>query len=96
MASFGDFVMVSIDVDLNENAEQLRRFADENRFGWRFAVAPREMVRALSDAYGSGFLVLPSAEPMFVVDPKGGDHLLPFGRKSADVLRRSISQYRGA
>jgi hypothetical protein len=33
---------------------------------------------------------------MFVVDPKGGDHLLPFGRKSADVLRRSISQYRGA
>jgi len=35
-----DILMVSIDVDTTENADQLRRFADDKGFGWRFAIAP--------------------------------------------------------
>jgi len=96
MATFGELVMVSLDVDLNESADQLRRYAEENRFNWRFAVAPREMVRVLGETYGQSFLLLSSAEPMFIVDPVGKDHLLPLGRKSADTLRARIAQHRGA
>jgi hypothetical protein len=90
-----DVVMVSIDIDVNESADQLRRYADQNGFAWRFAVAPREMVRDLGQAFGTQFQTPPS-EPMFIVDPKGSPHLLPFGRKSADALRAFVRQYRAA
>ena len=89
----GDVVMVSLDTDPNENGELLRRYVEQNAFPWRFALAPREVLRQLSDTFGTQFLTQPS-EPMFLVDPRGGVHLLPFGRKSADALRGFVQQYR--
>ena len=85
--------MVSLDTDVNENAELLRRYADENGFPWRFALVPREVLRQLSDTFGTQFLVQPS-KPMFLVDPRGSAHLLPFGEKSAAALRGFAQQYR--
>ena len=94
LPSFGDGVlMVSLDIDTNEDAALLRRYAEQNSFGWRFAVAPRDAVRQLGEAFGTQFLAPPS-EPMFVVDRAGTPHLLPFGRKSAEALRTALSQYR--
>ncbi|HET8568932.1 MAG TPA: hypothetical protein VFM93_08105 [Candidatus Limnocylindria bacterium] len=95
LPDLGDAVMISIDIDINESADQLRRYADQNGFPWRFALAPRDMVRALGDAFGTQFLTPPS-EPMFMVDAKGEPHLLPFGRKSAEALRAFVRQYRAA
>lgn len=89
----GDVVMVALDTDVNESAELLRRYAEQNGFPWRFALTPREVLRQLSDAFGTQFLTQPS-EPMFLIDPRGGVHLLPFGRKSADALRGFVQQYR--
>lgn len=85
--------MVSLDTDVNESADLLRRYADENGFPWRFALVSREVLRQLSDTFGTQFLVQPS-EPMFLVDPRGSAHLLPFGRKSADALRGFAQRYR--
>jgi len=89
----GDVVMVSLDTDANESADLLRRYVDQNGFPWRFALAPREVLRELADTFGTQFLTQPS-EPMFIVDPRGTPHLLPFGRKSADALRSAVQQYR--
>lgn len=88
-----DVLMVSLDTDANESADLLRRYVEQNGFPWRFALAPREVLRQLSVAFGTQFLTQPS-EPMFLVDPRGGVHLLPFGRKSADALRGFVQQHR--
>lgn len=85
--------MVSLDTDPNENAELLRRYVEQTGFPWRFALASRDVIRELGDTFGTQFLTQPS-EPMFLVDPRGVPHLLPFGRKSADALRSAVQQYR--
>jgi hypothetical protein len=92
LSSLGDVVMVSLDTDVNENEELLRRYAEQNGFRWRFALASRELLRDLADQFGTQFLTQPS-EPMFLVDRRGDAHLLPFGRKSADALRAAARQY---
>lgn len=88
-----DVLMVSVDVDTTENADQLRRFADQHGFAWRLAIAPREMLVELQRAYGTQFLTPPS-EPMLIVDPKGEAHLVPFGHRDANRLRALVAQYR--
>ncbi len=87
--------MVSIDVDATESADQLRRFADKHDFQWRFAIAPRDMLVELQRAFGTQFLTPPS-EPMFIVDPKGQAHLVPFGHRDAKTLRELVARYRVA
>jgi hypothetical protein len=88
-----DVVMVSIDVDTTENADQLRRFADQHGFAWRLAIAPREMLVELRRAYGTQFLTPPS-EPMLIVDANREAHLVPFGHRDANKLRALVAQYR--
>ena len=88
-----DVVMISLDTDASEDGALLARFADQMGFSWRFALAPKAVLAQLAAAFGTEFLTQPS-EPMFLVDPKGATHALPFGHKSADQLRRSIQQFR--
>jgi hypothetical protein len=88
-----DVLMVSVDVDTTENADQLRRFAEQHGFEWRLAIAPREMLVELQRAFGTQFLTPPS-EPMFIVDPKGEAHLVPFGHRDGNRLRALVAQYR--
>lgn len=88
-----DVVMISLDTDVSEDAALLARYATDMGFGWRFALAPKEVLTQLAAAFGTEFLTQPS-EPMFLVDPKGATHALPFGHKSADQLGRSIQQFR--
>lgn len=90
LAGLGDdVVMVSIDGDPNEDADRLRRYADELGFDWHFAVAPREVMSSLAGEYGSQFLYPPS-EPMFVVTPKGEPIQLDFGSKDEADLREAV------
>ena len=89
-----DVIMISLDSDASENADLLRRYAGEMGFNWRFALASRDVLRELAGTFGNEFLTQPS-EPMFLIDGRGATHLLPFGHKTADALRRAIQQYRG-
>lgn len=87
-------VMVSIDGDPNEDAQLLRRYADQLGFQWRFAVAPRDLMASLSQALGVEFLD-PTSEPMFAVSAKTGlVHRLPFGQKSEADLRAFVQRSR--
>lgn len=94
LAKLGDdVVMISIDGDPNENAELLRRYADDLRLDWRFAVAPREVMESLAGEYGSQFLYPPS-EPMIAVSPKGKVTPLEFGRKDEADLIAAVQRSR--
>jgi hypothetical protein len=86
-------LMVSIDVDTAENADQLGRYAERQGFDWRFAIAPRDMLVELQRAFGPRFLTPPS-EPMLIVDPKGEAHLIPFGHRDGNALRALVARYR--
>jgi thiol-disulfide isomerase/thioredoxin len=89
-----DVVLVSLDIDPNEDAAFLEEYASSTGFAWPFAVAPTETAREIADLYGSQFLNPPSA-PMLIVDPQGEVHLLPFGVKSAADLQEQVELYRG-
>ena len=82
--------MISLDVDTSENAAQLRAFADRNGFSWKFAVAPREMLAALQQTYGTQFLT-PTAEPMFFVSPAQRPSKGSFGRRDAGTMRSLVA-----
>jgi thiol-disulfide isomerase/thioredoxin len=81
-----DFVAVGLDIDPNENAADLKAYAESNGFGLRYAIAPAEVSRAMASLYGDQFLNPPST-PMLVIDRQGKVIPLPFGIKSsADLL----------
>lgn len=80
-----DVVIVSIDVDPNEEGRTLGRYADELDFRWRFTVPPRDVLRALERSFGTRFLHPPS-EPMFLVDTAGVAFVAPFGSKDEKTL----------
>jgi hypothetical protein len=87
--------MVSVDIDTTENAAQLAGFGDKYGFAWRLAIGPREMLVEFQNAFGTQFLAPPS-EPMFIVDPKGTAHLVPFGHRDAATIRALVAKYRTA
>ena len=84
-----DFVSVGLDIDVNENADDLKAYTDNNGFDWLYAIAPVEVAREISNLYGAQFLNPPST-PILVVDKSGQVHLMPFGIKSADTLNDFI------
>ena len=84
-----DLVMIGLDIDPNENAATLKDYVASNGFGWKYAVAPADVTREMSDKFSAQFLNPPSV-PMFIVDRHGEVHLLPFGIKSADDLQQTV------
>ena len=87
-----DLVSVSLDVDVNEDAASLKEYAEEYGFDWYFAVAPLEVARALGNLYSAQYLN-PPISPMLVIDRNGQVHMLEFGKKSAEMLQKSIEPY---
>lgn len=87
-----DFISLGLDIDINENAEDLKRYVASNNFDWKYAVASPEVIREISSLYGDQFLNPPST-PMLIVDRKGEVHTLPFGLKSASDLEEALKPY---
>jgi hypothetical protein len=85
--------MVSIDIDPSEDPDQLRRFAERYGFGWRFAMAPKDLLVDFEKAFGTQFLTPPN-EPMFMVDAKVTARLVPYGHRDASALRAYVEKYR--
>lgn len=87
-----DFISLGLDIDLNENAADLKGYVESNGFDWMYAVATQDIAQDLSKHYGDQFLNPPST-PMLVIDRKGEAHPLPFGIKSADELLKFIQPF---
>lgn len=87
-----DLVTLVLDVDANEDAGDLKAYAEKHGFTWIYTVAPREVAREIGQLYGDQFLNPPST-PMLIVDRQGEVHLLPFGRKTAKDLQEALAPF---
>lgn len=87
-----DFVSIGLDIDMNENAADLKKYVESNGFNWLYAVATTEVIQDISRNYGDQFLNPPST-PMLVIDRHGEAHPLPFGIKSAEELQKFIQPF---
>lgn len=87
-----DFVSVSLDVDSNEDAASLQKYAKAFGYDWHFAIAPLEVQRALGNLYSAEYLNPPLA-PMLLIDREGKVYGLPYGLKSAESLRATIAPH---
>jgi hypothetical protein len=79
------FLSIGLDIDINEEAQDLKTYTENNQFDWVYAIAPVEVAREISELYGAQFLNPPST-PILVIDMNGEVHLMPFGIKTADEL----------
>jgi thiol-disulfide isomerase/thioredoxin len=87
-----DFVSFGLDIDINENAVDLKAYVEKNGFTWRYAVATAEVAREIGQLYGDQFLNPPST-PMLIIDRQGQVHPLPFGIKSSDDLMKALEPF---
>lgn len=79
-----DFVIVSLDIDPNENASDLKKYIESNGFTWMYAVAPADVSGELAKLYGTQFLNPPST-PMLVINRKGEVTVLPLGTIKSSI-----------
>ena len=91
-SSSSDLVRISLDVDPNEDATILKKFAATNKFDWYIAVAPIEVGRFLETNYDQQYLN-PPLQPMLFIDKAGGVYGLPFGIKSAESIGKTLASY---
>jgi cytochrome oxidase Cu insertion factor (SCO1/SenC/PrrC family) len=84
-----DLVIVSLDIDPNEDAAMLKKYVQAAGFGWTFATAPAELIRTIGNTYGDQFLNPPST-PVLLIDREGIAHPLPFGIKSTQDLGQAV------
>jgi cytochrome oxidase Cu insertion factor (SCO1/SenC/PrrC family) len=94
MEQTNDLVIVSLDIDPNEDQAALKKYAEATGFPWIFAVAPPELVRTIGNTYGAQFLNPPST-PVLIIDRYGVAHPLPFGLKSTQDLVSAVEPYLG-
>ena len=71
----GEYTILGLNTDPNEDAAKVREYAEENDFGWRFAVAPTRLTEALVAEFGSTVVNAPST-PVVVVCDDGSATLL--------------------
>ncbi len=87
-----DLVLVSLDIDPNEDINILKKYVDSTGFTWTFAAAPSDLIRTIGMSYGDQFLNPPST-PILILDRQGVAHPLPFGVKSAQDLKDAVQPF---
>jgi cytochrome oxidase Cu insertion factor (SCO1/SenC/PrrC family) len=80
-----DVVYISLGVDPGEKAAELARYADDEGFGWTFAVATKDVLRELAKEFGDQVLSPPST-PFILVGADGTVIEQHFGARGADDL----------
>ena len=84
-------VHISLDVDPNEDAEQVREHIETHGFDWYFAISPVELTNALVDEFGLLIVSSPQA-PVVLICEDGSSRLLKRGVKSSDVLLAEVEK----
>jgi len=78
-------VYVVLDVDPNEDGPSLAAYQAQNGFDGRYAIAGRDVARALAADFGDQFLN-PPATPILVIGTDGRVTLTEYGHKSTDEI----------
>ena len=84
-------VHISLDVDPNEDAEQVREHIETHEFDWYFAISPVELTNALVDEFGLLIISSPQA-PVVLICEDGSSRLLESGVKSSDELLTEVEE----
>jgi thiol-disulfide isomerase/thioredoxin len=87
-----DLISVSLDVDVNEDADSLKEYVEEYGLTGRFAIAPLLVARALGNLYTAQYLN-PPLSPMLIIDREGEVHHLEYGKKSSAVLLEHVEPF---
>lgn len=74
----GAFTSVSLDVELSEIPEDLARYANDQDWGWHFAVADAALYRLLQERFGR-LATHPPSTPLIVIERDGTVRPLEFG-----------------
>jgi cytochrome oxidase Cu insertion factor (SCO1/SenC/PrrC family) len=85
-------VYISLGIDPSEKAEDLKAYADDHGFDWTFAVAPKELSRALAAEFGDQVLSPPSV-PFILVGADGSVIEQQFGGRGADELAALLTEH---
>ncbi len=85
-------VLVAIDTDPNEDAEQVRQHVERYALKGRFAVAPAGMTAALVDQFGPTVVSPPTAPVILISADQSEARLLKRGVKTAEELREIIEE----
>ncbi len=78
-------VFVVLDVDPNEDTASLASYREQQGFSGRYAVAGKDVARALADEFGDQFLNPPST-PMLIIGTDGTVTRTDFGHKSPNEI----------
>ncbi len=87
-----DLILISLDIDLNEDGASLKKYTADLGFEWRFAIATLDVERALGNLYSAEYLN-PPLEPILLIDRQGNAHQLQFELKQADELQKIVEPY---
>ncbi len=89
----GAAAYVVLTVDPAEDASKLARYREVNGFDGMYAVADREVARALAADFGDQVLN-PPATPVVVISPSGRVTLTGYGPKSVDDIAALVEEHR--
>jgi thiol-disulfide isomerase/thioredoxin len=89
----GAAAYVVLTVDPAEDASKLARYRELNGFDGMYAVAGREVARALAADFGDQILNPPST-PVVVISPSGRVTLTGYGPKSVDDIAALVEEHR--
>lgn len=84
-----DVVFVSLSVETNIEPADLAVYAQNESFGWTFAVMSNEMLAALSQQFGRTVTVPPS-QPHFIIRPDGSVTDLLTGNPAPQAVIESL------
>lgn len=89
----GEAAYVVLAVDPSEDAAKLARYREQQGFDGIYAVAGRDVTRALADEFGDQVLN-PPATPVVIISPSGRVTLTPYGPKSVDEIAALVDEHR--
>ena len=85
-----DVVVIGVDADPNEEAQQVIDHVEENGFEGRYVVAPQELTDALVDEFGPSILSPPTSPVVLISADQSSARLLPRGLKSLEDLQAEL------
>lgn len=88
--SNNNVAFVALSVETNVTAETLAQYAEDNDFGWTFAVATPELLAELVNTFGRT-ITNPPSTPHFIIRPDGTATALVTGIESSEQIISQIT-----
>ena len=85
-----DVVVIGVDADPNEEAQQVIDHVEQNGFEGRYVVATQELTDALVGEFGPSIVSPPSSPVVLISADQTSARLLPRGLKSLEDLKAEL------